>query len=354
MSKETLEMLTRSDLDPINESLDRMQRQIQALPQTATAPAMPKWRSMGEWLQDIAAGDESAIDYYARAFAGNTTGDTIMKDTFVGDFVKLAIDRRRVTPLFSTGALPEKGTSVDFYQVETEDFKAGKQATEGADLPGASKLKLKDANSPVATVGGWTEVSRQAVERATVPALNTLLEGMALKYAQVTDELVKTVLTTTVANAKTKIALGADPAAGSVKQWTDALIDAADLYGATMFNITGLGVSKDVFKALANLETTGNRLMNTGDGRNLAGTIDVPGLSGELLRIPVYLIPGAAPNTAFLFDKEAIKTLESPGSPAMLQDSNIINLSQSYSLYGYHAVIVPFPAAIVPIVKAAS
>lgn len=354
MSKETLEMLTRSDLDPINESLDRMQRQIQALPQTPPAPAMPKWRSMGEWLQDIAAGDDAAIDYYARAFAGNTTGDTIMKDTFVGDFVKLAIDRRRVTPLFSTGALPEKGTSVDFYQVETEDFKAGKQATEGADLPGASKLKLKDANSPVATVGGWTEVSRQAVERATVPALNTLLEGMALKYAQVTDELVKTVLTTTVANAKTKIALGADPAAGSVKQWTDALIDAADLYGATMFNITGLGVSKDVFKALANLETTGNRLMNTGDGRNLAGTIDVPGLSGELLRIPVYLIPGAAANTAFLFDKEAIKTLESPGSPAMLQDSNIINLSQSYSLYGYHAVIVPFPAAIVPIVKAAS
>ena len=354
MSNYTLEMLTRSDLDPINESLDRMQRQIQALPQTTPAPATPKWRSMGEWLQDIAAGDDAAIDYYARAFSGNTTGDTIMKDTFVGDFVKLAIDRRRVTPLFSTGALPEKGTSVDFYQVETEDFKAGKQASEGADLPGASKLKLKDANSPVTTVGGWTEVSRQAVERATVPALNTLLEGMALKYAQVTDELVKTVLTTTVANAKTKIALGADPATGNVKQWTDALIDAADLYGATMFNITGLGVSKDVFKALANLETTGNRLMNTGDGRNLAGTIDVPGLSGELLRIPVYLIPGAAVNTAFLFDKEAIKTLESPGSPAMLQDSNIINLSQSYSLYGYHAVIVPFPAAIVPIVKAAS
>lgn len=350
----TPEPLTRSDLDPLNESIDRLERKLDAIPQTALAPSVPQWRSMGEWLQDIARGKDDALDFYQRAFAGNTTSDTIMKDSFVGSFIDLALDRRRVTPLFSTGTLPATGTSVDFYQVESTDLKISKQAGEGENLQGPSKLKLKEANSPISTVGGWTEISRQAVDRSTVPALNTLLEGMALKYAQVTDQLVKDVVTKTVNEAKKKIALGTDPASGTAQQWTDALIEAADYYGGSMFTMTGLGVSKDVFKALANLETTGNRLMNSGQGQNLVGTIRVPSLSGELLGLPVYLIPGTAPNTAFVFDSQAIKTLESTGSPAMLQDANIINLTQAFSIYGYHAVIVPFPAAIVPITKTAT
>lgn len=350
MDTTTTDTLTRADLEPINDTLDRLEREIAKTAIHAEAPA-PQWRSMGELLKDIAAGDETALSFHERAFSGQTTADTIMKNSFVGKFIHLAFDRRRVTSIFTTGVLPKDGLSVDYYQVETTDFKMAKQSKEGADLTGVSKLTLKDKNAPVSTIGGWTEITRQAVERATVPLLDTLLHGMALKYAQVTDGLVREILTNQLSQATNKIALGADPSAGTVKQWTDTLIEAADLYGATMFEISGLGVSKDVFKALANLETQGNRLMDTGQGRNLTGSIDVQGLSGNLLRIPVRLIPGASANTAFFYDKQAIKTLESAGSPAMLQDSNIINLSQSYSLYGYHAVIVPFPAAIVPVVK---
>ncbi|UEB89932.1 hypothetical protein, partial [Dermabacter jinjuensis] len=71
---------------------------------------------------------------------------------------------------------------------------------------------------------------------------------------------------------------------------------------------------------------------------------------GDLATVPVHCLFGEVPEkTATFYDSAAIKTLENSNSPTQLQDDNIVNLSKQFSLYGYMAVIDPFPQAILPI-----
>ena len=65
--------------------------------------------------------------------------------------------------------------------------------------------------------------------------------------------------------------------------------------------------------------------------------------------MPVRRAPAG---TAAFYDSSALKTLENPNAPTQLQDDNIVNLTKQFSLYGYLAVIVPFPTAIVPVTTA--
>ncbi len=359
--KETPQMdtLTRSDLEPINDALTNMERRMETLAVASTANTAPavEYRSMGELLKAISREDPAALAFYERAFAGTTTADVILKDTFIGEFIKFAAERRRITNTFTQGALPADGMSVDYFQLESSSFKVGKQTAEGADLPGVSAIKLKDATAPVETIGGWSEISLQTIKRSSIAAMDTLLTGMSLEYARNTEAGVKNVyqgiITANAAKAETSVVLGAQPASATAKQWIEALVELAELYDLSAFTMAGIHVSKDVFKALANLTDGGNRLMNVAPDRNTIGRISIPGMSGDMAGINVQLLSGAPANTAAAYDPVAIKTLETPGSPAMLQDSNVINLTNQFSIYGFHAVITPFPEAIVPLIATA-
>jgi hypothetical protein len=46
-------------------------------------------------------------------------------------------------------------------------------------------------------------------------------------------------------------------------------------------------------------------------------------------------------------NSRALQTLESPGAPVRLTADDITTLTDSISVYGYMAITVPFPAAIV-------
>lgn len=348
--------LTREDLKPVNAALDELKRGL-ALVGKPAEPAAPKFRSMAHFLKAIAAGDEAAAEFH-RAYTGATTDDTIMKDSFIGEFIKLVTQRRRIVEKFSRDTLPKDGLSVDFYQLDTDTTQVGKQAAQGDDLP-YGQIKLKKDNAPIETYGGWTELSRQAIERASYSALNITLRALALKYGQTTEAAARAVYLAQIATnrgaAGQFIDMGATAAAATADQWLDAIVDAAEKYETNGFGIAGLDVSKDVFKTLIHLKDGDHRLMKVyGDGVNQVGVLDLSKLSGNLAGIKVEMIPLATAGTASFYDPVAITTLESPGAPAQLQDENIINLSKQFSLYGYAANVVPFPTAIVPVKFAAA
>lgn len=350
---DAVEPLTRADLQPFTDGLEVVRRELATLPRGSGATAGPavEYRSMGDFLKALSGGDQEAAEFH-RAYTGATTDDTIMKDSFVGDFIRLVTERRRIVNQFSRGALPKDGLSVDYYQLDEDTTTVTKQAAEGIDLP-FGKVTLKKANSPVSTYGGATELSRQAIERATVPALNITLRALALRYGRTTNAAVAAVYTDLItaalasANADdaVELAAGADATA-----WLNMIVDAALIYEKRGYEIAGLNVSADVFKTLNGLKDGTQRLMRVyGDGMNQVGELNLSKVSGNLGGVPVTLLPNSTGNVGSFYDPIAIETLESPGAPAQLQDDNIINLTKQFSVYGYQAVLAPFKDAIVPV-----
>jgi HK97 family phage prohead protease len=342
--------LTRADLDPIETSLQDLERQIALLENTHRhdEPAAPRFRSIGAYLKAVASGDEDALTFH-RDFTGQTTAGQIKNETFLGAFIKFVQDRRRLINLFDRGSLPAKGMSVEYAQMTEETLKAGKQETEGTDLAGPGKVTLTTKSTPVDTYGGWTELTRQVIERSELPYLDTVMKTLGLKYAKATNDAMRTTIKKTIKDQESKAITLTGADAATIYDWRDVIIDAASRYDDNGFVLEGMLVSLDVFKRLQRLEYTHIPAL-TVHHDEFSGTLDLPGGQGDLARVPVHCLFGeVADNTVAFYDSSAIKTLESPNAPLQLQDDNIINLSRSFSLYGYLSVITPFPNAIVPV-----
>ena len=351
----TTEALTRADLDPINAALDDLERATKRIEanQASTISTGLAWRSMGDFLKALAAGDQDAAEFH-RAYTGATTDDTVMQDTFVGEYIKLVNEHRRLVDDFTHGTLPDKGMSIDYVKLGADTTRVEEQVNQGDDLP-YGKVTLVDANAKIKTAGGWTELSRQAIERATVPTLNITLRALGLKYARYTNALVGAALRAQIA---ANIAADADddtaaldlPANATVDQWLDMVVDAAIAMEERGFNLAQMHVSGDVFKRMIRLKDGDNRLMKVwGQGVNQVGELDLTSVKGNLAGVTVKLLTGATTNQAAFSDPVAIELLESPGAPAQLQDENIINLTKQFSIYGYVSTLVPFPTAILPV-----
>ena len=344
----TTDTLTRADLDPIEQSLQDLERQLALVSdgQRALTPAAPRFRSIGDYVKQVASGDETALAAH-RDFTGQTTAGTIKSETYLGEFIHFVQDRRRLINLFDHGALPAKGMSVEYAQLTKETLQAGKQTAEGTDLPGPGKITLATKSQPVDTYGGWTELTRQVIERSELPYLDTVMKALGLKYAKATNAAMRTKIIETIQGQDaTAITL----AGTTVYDWRDAIIDAAQRYDETGFTLEGLLVSTDVFKKLQRLEYTNVPALTVRPGDEFSGTLNLPGGEGDLARLPVHCLFGeVAPGTAAFYDSSALKTLESANAPLQLQDDNVVNLSRAFSLYGYLSVIAPFPTAIVPV-----
>jgi len=345
------ETLTRADLAPITDQLEEQRRALALIgTNTAPAPAAPQFRSIGAFVKAIAAGDQDAAEFH-RAYTGATTDDGIVQDSFIGTFIKLATERRRIVNTFQRGSLPAQGMNVEFGKLVSDTTAVGKQAAQGEDLA-YGKVQIGTATAPVETYGGYTELSLQAIQRMSVPVLDTTFKAMALKYARATEGAVRALYKATIAanlagdQGEDWLALGA---AASPDEYLDLIVDGSELLDEKGFALHGMHVSKDVFKKLIRLKDGDNRLMTVqGTGINQLGTLNLSAVSGKLANVNVELLPTAAAGTLAFYDNQAIETLESPGAPAQLQDENVINLTKAFSLYGYLAATNPFPSAIIP------
>lgn len=332
------ETLTQADLAEVRSSIEDLDREIKIVGSKVTTPAEPQgeqFRSFGHYVKALAEGDELA----QRVFTGAVSGDGVVKDAWVGDVIRLGNERQRIANLFQhTKDLPGEGNNVEYGVLESDTTQVGVQAAEGDDLL-YGKLSIGTETAPVKTLGGWTSLSRQAIERTTVGVLDFTFRAMYLKYARAVETLARQALTTAF-NATTNpldtVPIQMDTQDGIL----EGLITLVEHFEDDDVNLSGLVVAKDIFLKLLKVPATDRVLQVTQAPTDKLGTVSVSSISGDISGLKVSLWPGAANGSAIAYDETALKTQESPGAPFRLQDENIVNLSKAFSVYGYAASYV--------------
>lgn len=332
MSEDTL---TRADLDEVRTAVEDLDRELKLVGSqvTSTEPEGDQFRSFGEYVKALAAGEETAV----RAYSGATSADTISHDAWVGDVIRLGTERQRVTSLFRhTKDLPAEGMNVEYGYLDADTTQVGVQAAEGDDLL-YGKVSLGTTTAPVKTLGGWTQLTRQEIERSSVGVLDFSFRAMYLKYARAVETMTRAVLTAAY-NDATATALAEVEADLSTQDGVVAgLIELVEHFEDNDVNLSGLAVAKDAFLGLLAVPATDRILQVTQAPEDKLGTVTVSSIEGNISGLKVSLWPGAPTGATVAYDETAIRTQEAPGAPFRLQDENIVNLSKAFSVYGYAA-----------------
>lgn len=317
-------------------SLDQLERRIATLgdlgnngPEFSLSAG-----SYGEWLQQVAAGEQNALDFLA--FVGQTTGDLgeWIEDTWVGELTRRLVERRRVLNLFKVRPLPATGMNVDYGRVlDDSGVNVGEQLNEGDLLPYGKLAFDPGLSAPVRTFGGWGDMSRQVIERSGVGVVEEFFNALVNRYLQTTEAAART-LAVNPANATTAQTTAANDLS-TLDGWTDFVIDASFALDDAGLPLDFILASRDRFKTLAKMRTSPAADAPYALDRN-TGTVSITGLSGELFTVPVVPL-NVAGDYVRAGSGEAITTFEAPGAPFRLQDDDITNLTKAFSIYGYAA-----------------
>lgn len=346
----------------LTRSLDDMRAAIAELRQGDHAPAPTvDTRSAGEFLRDLVVTKDEATRaaadlLQARAFGGTTSAaDARMDDpTWVSDLYRLIDNANPLMQLFATGTLPAEGNSIEFGRIKTNTLQVAVQANEGDDLV-MGKLDTETDSASIKTYGGYTSLSIQAIERTRANLLDLHLRGMAIAAGATTATAFNTFYESIVASRGTDALTIAK--AASALTWNDVnglVIDAAHAYSDLAMSLDGLIVDVATFKAVTGLTDSQGRplFVVTGQGVNAVGTANPKALSADVAGLTLRpnfhqtTAVGAGVAGAF-YSRDSLRSYTS--NTVRLQDANIINLSQSYSIYFYAAFADEIPGAIIPL-----
>ncbi|MDY5127460.1 MULTISPECIES: HK97 family phage prohead protease [unclassified Actinotignum] len=317
---------------------------------TATAPVseMP-YRSYGEYARALVAGEEAAL----RAFDGAvTTDDGMTRPAWVARALESMVAKQTLTNLFTHSYdLPGKGMSIEYPTFGTDTLVVAKQANEG-DTLSYGKITTSTGTAPVCTYGGYSQVSRQVIERSDPAYLSTLFTRQAMHYATTIEAATRALVAKTIETQTAGSPLTVSKALTTLTadDLIKIILDAAEHYDTeTTLTLDGVLASKDVFTRLATMREESKLLKFSGAEESKAGEISIRGMSGTVLNVPVTMVSGLETSTFAFYNRSAIEVKESGGAPYRLQDENIINLSAQFSVYGYAAHYSPDPAAIIPV-----
>lgn len=350
-----------SDLDDLRADITAMEQRatLAATAARGTAPAADT-RTPGEALKAI-INDEayraSIDDLMMRAYDGtvSTADSTLTHPQWIKDLVRLVEKPNVVAGLFATGPLPAEGMNLDFTELDTNSLSVSVQENEGDDLP-LGKVTTKDRTTPIKTFGGYTKLTRQAIERTRVNLLDVHLRGMALAAGQAKAMYFTSKLNEAVKDQDAnKIAVSKAANALTWADLSDLFIDAAAQFTDQALTLDGLIVDKATFKALTGLTgTDGRPLMRVNENpANTIGTTNARALTGVLLDVPITCNLRANAGdlgegiVGTFYNAEAMRTYETPLT--QLQDENIMNLSKAFSVYRYGAVATEYPTGLVPL-----
>lgn len=324
-----------ADLSEIRESITDIERRITVLSDDRGGEPVSQFRSAGEILKALASGDERAQAEF-RDFGTMADAD-VTRPGWIQRPLKFVQEKRRVINLFSRGPLPPTGNTVEYPYVDSVSGTVAEQEDEG-DALAYMEVALTSGTSPVKTYGGYSSLSRQAIERSDLAYLDAVLRYQALQYAKATETAARTALLAMTGTGTGTLA--SDDAQG----WIDVVIDAAadiedDSLGLTADFIL---VGRDVFKSIAHMVDDAGRpiFALNGDGQNTVGSANLVRGSFQIAGLTGVVDPTLPAETAIVASAEAFTVLESPGAPFRLQDESIINLTKDFSLYGYMATVV--------------
>jgi HK97 family phage prohead protease len=342
--EETVENITpeASDLAEVREAIQHLEREVAGL-NKVEAPASPEYRSAGDFLRALVAGEENAV----RAYTGATTSDSV---TTPIDFnlIRLVEAANPLGAVFGSGVTPATGMTITFAKVEGTTDGTGVQGDEGDDL-GYSELQVTTDSVNIETVGNRIALSRQVIDRSTVDFLNESLQLQAIQLGAALGAKLRTAYTTVTAAqvvAENTVEIATNDYAG----WVGALADAQALYfqpnGAP---IDALVVSTNVFKGLLALD--GNPVITfSGEANGFAGSGNPGALRGTLAGIPIVVDAGIDDEDSAFVSSIALRQFTS--GALRLSQENAVNLTEAFSLSTYTAVADSFPNLIVPVVFA--
>jgi len=335
---ENMELEVRTVQDEVAE----LRRVVEAgLTQETAAAPYAEIRSQGDFAKKLLNGDDSAIEL---ARAASTSANTVALPAFVGQIDNLINDNRPALSAFSRAALPAAGLTVEYASVTANTLSVAAQSPENSALA-FGNLTIANTAASVATYGGYTSMSKQSIERSTVDYLNTVFRALTIAYANATNAAF-------VYHVESMDYTGKvfDVSAGTVAALIGGITDgASSIFVATGLRPEAIIVSTEAYKFLMTIVGSDGRpvVLQDGQGFNNVGSANLPGLSGSLLGLPVIVDPAMTANKAYMANSQAIQSFESAGSPVRLTDSDITELTDSVSVYGYMAITTPFAGAIV-------
>lgn len=315
-----------AEIAEVRNHAEELERRLDVLATTSVStPAVKQFRSYGEYIKAVASGDTDAH----RDYTGPTTADTIMKNAWVSDVLQVLNAGRPSWAVLSSAALPADGNNIEYPVRVTNGMDVAEQAAEGDTLAYGS-ISITSETAPIKTYGGYTNMSRQLVERSSVAYVDAAFRAMVAKYAAATN-----------AAAKAKLIAATGFNTATVASWAaDAVIEALADSAVKVNEDTGKALefilcSADVFKDLAGIVDGSNRplLSNQGATVNTLGSINPLGLTGNILGLPIVVDPSFAAGNLYVGNRSALTTYESAGAPFRLTDSDITNLTNTMSLW---------------------
>ena len=332
-----------SEIAEVRNHAEELERRLEVLSADKTeAPTAPKFRSYGEYVKSVATGEDSGLTL-ARAFADTNSvmADSILKNAWVNETIRILNNGRPTYNVFTSAPLPADGMTIEYPLLNSDSSAIEEQEAEGDSLT-FGKIDLTSATANIKTYGGYTAMTRQLIERSSVAYVDAAFRAMAAAYAKKTNNVVKAALA------------GAATSTTSVAAWSaDAIIEALADSATKVNNETGKSlefilVSSDVFKQLAKqVDGLARPIAAATNPSNGFASINPVGLTGSIAGLPIVLDPSLPNGTFYTGSSTALTTYESAGAPFRLNDGDITNLTQQFSVYGYLAVAAQDPKAIV-------
>lgn len=335
-----------SEIAEVRNHAEELERRLEVLSTEKTeAPTAPKFRSYGEYVKSVATGEDNGL-VLARAFADTNSvmADSILKNAWVNETIRILDAGRPTYNVFASAPLPADGMTIEYPLLNSDSSAIEEQVAEGDALT-FGKIDLTSATANIKTYGGYTAMTRQLIERSSVAYVDAAFRAMAAAYAKKTNNVVKayvSALSTT--------------STSSVAAWSaDAIIEMLADSATKVNNETGKALefilcSSDVFKQLAKqVDGVARPIAAATNVVNGFGSINPVGLTGNILGLPIVVDPSLAAGTLLTGASSAITTYESAGAPFRLNDGDITNLTQQFSVYGYLAVAGHDPKALVKV-----
>ena len=342
---EIMEAETRDlapELAEVRERIEMVEREVASIGKDET-PAVPEYRTAGEFLKALASNDENAV----RAYTGATTAESVVTPVDF-DLIRLVEGANPLGSVFSRGVTPAEGMTITFAQVDSQTDGTGTQAAEGDDL-GYYELNIGTSSENIVTVGNYAELSRQAIDRSTVPYLDSVLRGQAIALGKALATALRTKYQAVCAaqvTAGNKVTL----ANTNYDGWVGGLADAAaNYFEPNGVQIDALIVDKATFKDLLALDGT-PVISFAGEAAGTVGSANVSGLRGSIAGIPIVVDAGLdsvnKDECAFV---SSLALRQYTSAALRLSQENAVNLSEAFSLSTYTATADEYPAFIIPI-----
>jgi len=335
-----------SEIAEVRNHAEELERRLEVLSaDKIEAPTAPKFRSYGEYVKSVATGEDSGLTL-ARAFADthSVMADSILKNAWVNETIRILDNGRPTYNVFTSAPLPADGMTIEYPLLNSDSSAIEEQVAEGDELT-FGKIDLTSATANIKTYGGYTAMTRQLIERSSIAYVDAAFRAMAAAYAKKTNNVVKAYINSLSGTSTS-----------SVAAWSaDAVIEMLADSATKVNNETGKALefilcSSDVFKQLAKqVDGVARPIAAATNVVNGFGSINPVGLTGNILGLPIVVDPSLAAGTLLTGASSAITTYESAGAPFRLNDGDITNLTQQFSVYGYLAVAGHDPKALVKV-----